>query len=122
MIFQHTLERVLDGTKTQTSRIWKDSYEAWYGLYHTTMQAVVSLDTERTVYEVGKTYAVQPARGKHGVARIRITALEKRSVHTFTDEDYARERLAPQTFKGLWAEMHGWNDMALVIRFELVQP
>ncbi len=53
MIFQHTIDAVMNGTKTQTCR-----------------KCVLCR------YQVGKTYAAQPGRGKMAVCRIRVTSVE----------------------------------------------
>jgi hypothetical protein len=53
MIFQYTLDQVLDGRKTQTRRL------------------VTAGRPSR--WRVGRTYAVQPGRTKKAVARIEVT-------------------------------------------------
>lgn len=125
MIFQHTIEQVLDGTKTQTRRIAK-------GL------------VSRCKYSVGKTYAVQPGRGKKGVARIRIIGMHNEHLQELTEEDavaegckstydlggirggYCRTISAVGNFAKLWDSIQPpgrrWadNPMVWVIKFELV--
>ena len=68
MIFQHTWERVLSGDKTQTRRIvkWDESL---------VRPPLTVITPDRAKYQVGKTYAVQPARTKKGIARIQITGI-----------------------------------------------
>ena len=79
MIFKGMLDKVLDGTKTQTRRLVKDgdyltgpirlSKHSWSGMY--------VVNNMRTRLEEKKTYAVQPGRGKTGVARIRINIIRR---------------------------------------------
>ncbi len=125
MIFQHTIDNVLNGTKTQTSRIWKGNYVFSSNESDKWMYCVYSSNTSpmRRVYQVNQIHGVQPGRGKKSVAHIKITHLEKRMVHTFTDADIVREGFANRAeFLKVWRAMHGMEQMALVIRFELVQP
>ena len=72
MIFQHTVEAVLNGTKTQTRRVVKENQDLWFdeGNY-------VVYENGRAKYRVGNTYAVQPGRCKKAVARIRITDIRQ---------------------------------------------
>jgi hypothetical protein len=130
VIFQHTIDNVLNGTKTQTSRIWKDNYTIGainqYGdtSPNNDIKWVQSLNgSQRMLYRTGQELAVQPKRGAKGIARIKITHLEKRTVDTFTDVDIAREGFVNHAeFLKVWRAMHGNDCLALVIRFELVQP
>ncbi len=136
MIFQHTLDDVLTGRKTQTSRIWKHYYrlgneDIVYGDSHQKSPNVqkmfftlwlLNTNTPRKVYEVGKTYAVQAKRGGHGLARIRIKSLAKRDIRDFDDDDIEREGFwGFEQFYDLWCEMHDNNYEALVINFELIK-
>ena len=123
MIFQHTWQQVLDGTKTQTRRpvkpgqtleVAEDSYPA--GVF-----AEIGSGYYRTVYIVGNTYAVQPGRGKHGVGRIRITGLRREDVRTISDDDVKAEGFSSRDeFMQTWEMMHKTYD-AWVIEFELVK-
>lgn len=145
MIFQHTWEHVLNGTKTQTRRIVKPNERQV-----ATEFAVVTDD--RAVYEVGKTYAVQPGRGKRAVwyrkmpamvqticdaecpasirqysdsalkfdgwqpLRIKITAIRRQDVRQISEHDALAEGgFDPQSYLCLWAEMH---DPSLNMYFE----
>lgn len=160
MQFNHTISQVLDKSKVQTSRLWHDNWELGYNGAKNVPSAYDALYsfsiietqegktlTYRKVYTVGQTLAVQAGRGKKGVARIRITGLEKRDVRSFTDEDIQREGFTDRlSFFRVWYGMHfpayvklldegsvtpeWWLDAtkaqiaahntALVIRFELV--
>lgn len=71
MIFQHTWKKVLSGEKTQTRRIVKPG-QVYRAIAIDGKQLPPSVVTSpnyrpKSVYFVGKTYAVQPGRGKYGV-------------------------------------------------------
>ena len=50
------------------------------------MQAVLP-----SKYTVGKTYAIQPGRGKKSLGRIRIISVEKQALRDITQEDAVAE-------------------------------
>ena len=116
MIFQHTWQKVLDGSKTQTRRIIKpDQCLSSSSLYEPYLAVVQRLQgyNWKDVYRVGVDYAVQPGRGKPAVARIRITDIRREDVRTisapdiraegFLDENIAEAHL---NFLAVWAGMH----------------
>jgi len=103
MLFQHTLNQVLDGSKTQSSRIWKDSYYPEY--YEGELIAIRRLNGN-LLYYIGQELSVQPSRGKKGVARIRIQELHKADVRTFDAGDFERETLNDILFYKTWTSMH----------------
>lgn len=114
MIFQHTWQAVLDGTKTQARRLAKPNefalqQELPFGGYkvidvHTGRLSVLK---SRKVYEVGKTYAVQPGRGQKAIARIRITAISRQDVREITESQALAEGgYDPQSYLCLWASIH----------------
>ena len=120
MIFQHTWEKVVSGAKTQTRRIVKwDEYKAPYGLAvpKDTIKSVcvprsrngVELPSH-VVYEVGKQYAVMPARGVRGlrkVANIEITRIRREDVREITESDAIAEGFYGDVdFWYTWVEMH----------------
>lgn len=135
MIFQHTVDKVLSGEKTQTSRIWKPSYLIGDRLhpYNQMKQLTKELTNQhikaiwkispavtRKVWCIGKDYAVQPARGARGIARIKFTQMEKRSILDFSNEDIAREGFdSHYQFFQLWKTMHP-HYLAVVINFKLL--
>lgn len=115
-IFQHTIDKVVSGSKVQTSRIWKDDYVFSWSDYEEPNQIVLSQKAWdagkiRKLYYVGQTLSVQPSRGAKGVAKIRITGLAKRDVRDFTAEDIRREGFLPTKsgfvdFYRVWYGMH----------------
>ena len=127
MIYQHTWEKVLSGEKTNTRRIehlgdmftfpismvviGKDhgkildslpalpEYSAHHQIYRVVNNGI-------TRYQVGKTYAVQPGRGKKSVGRIEITNIRREDVRCISDEDVQAEGF--QTTGDFW---HTWVSM-----------
>ena len=102
MIFQHTWEAVLSGTKTQTRRRARGSYE------------------------IGCTYAVQPGRGKSAVGRIEITRIrEALCAGNISDADAAAEGFeSVQAWRDVYQTMHGFtalNRPCWVLEFQLVK-
>ncbi|MEP7289882.1 MAG: ASCH domain-containing protein [Chloroflexota bacterium] len=105
MIFAYTLDKVLAGEKWQTRRIAKPNEK---------------------LYEVGKSYAVQPNRGKKAVARIMITGLRQEMVGEINEHDAQAEGYEScEAFIAAWQVIHGkrvnLNQIVWVIEFEL-QP
>lgn len=82
MIFFHTADKVLSGEKTQTRRL-------------------------KGNYAVGKTYSVQPGRGKKAVARIRITLIRREDVRWICYNDVLAEGFeSSREFLALWVKLH----------------
>ena len=136
------LALVLSGDKTQTARIWKPYYR--FGVYDGKV-AVISRTSGSYLYYAGGIRAVQPGRGQHSVARIRILKLWSQDVRFYDDADAHREGFSGlYTFLDTWVRMHDkpaaayrdnesvgdWYDLlqqrpaerydALCIQFELV--
>lgn len=118
MIFAHTLLQVLRGEKCQTRRIVKPD-EA----FDSEHQAIVKINM-RTMYKVGKSYAVQPNRGKKAVARILITGIRKEKIGTISEADALDEGFRSRDdFLATWQSIHGedanLNHDVWVIEFKL---
>jgi len=110
MIFQHTWQKVLNGSKTQTRRIIKPdqclSSSSLYEPYSAVVQRLQGYNW-KDVYRVGVDYAVQPGRGKPAVARIRITDIRREDVRDISFEDAKAEGFASAThFLLVWTQMH----------------
>lgn len=129
MIFQHTWEKVLSGEKTQTRRIVKECQYLYTGARNGSglvLPPRVSWEREEAVngrspyydgevrdfeglaiYQVGKTYAVQPGRGKAAVARIRITDIRREDVRNISLTDVIAEGFpSHEAFWLTWCGMH----------------
>jgi hypothetical protein len=102
MIFAHTLNLVLSGCKSQTRRLVKA------GETLTPDQQFIYMKGKRSVYQVNKTYAVQPGRGKKAVARIRITGLRRERLEDISTKDARAEGFASrEAFFEAWRAIHG---------------
>jgi hypothetical protein len=96
------IDQIIKGTKTQTRR-----------------------PTDR--YEVGKTYAIQPGRGKKGIPQGRIEILEKWEEWSKIPVDlvnrtdaYAEGGYTPEDYEALYEKMYpGWN-VRYAFRFKFV--
>ena len=111
MIFAHTWQKVLSGEKSQTRRIVKPDHRSYVNPSFTgdaITRVKPSTDYfDRDLYAVGKTYAVQPGRGKKQVARIRITDIRQEDVRQISDEDVKAEGFNdPVDFWYVWCNMH----------------
>lgn len=81
MIFRPVLvDRILAGNKTQTRRTVR---------YHGGLRS----DRYRfdCTYKVGRSYAVQPGRGRKGVARIKVTDIRRERWKDITERDAIAE-------------------------------
>lgn len=102
MIFAHTLDKVICGEKWQTRRLVKP------GEAFDSDQRRVLKQGKRTLFEIGKSYAVQPNRGKTAVARILLTGLRKERVGAITERDAQAEGFASRAeFIETWKTIHG---------------
>lgn len=130
MIFQHTHEAVMNGTKTQTRRLVKPDHN-WLTPSLEDSETVLAVWNETlddyipthgpNIYAVGQTKAVQPGRGKSAVGRIRITAIRREDVRQISDSDVTAEGFASrEDFLRLWEQMHGPHYDAWVLTFERV--
>lgn len=123
MIFQHTYEKVLNGTKTETRRLVKSGE---YMLWH--KHTVYTL-SGRIKWQVGNTYAIQPGRGQKAVGYIIIQHIYRQHVQDIMDSQARAEGVADRAeFEALWRTIHAksgtrWEDNpeVWVIEFKLVR-
>lgn len=105
MVFQHTLEQVLSGKKTQTRRRIKPD--------------------KKFIYRVGKVYAIQPKRGKPAVAKFEATAIRKQRLGEMTHEEALAEGFKGiADYQKLWEKQYGSfnpDEEVWVIEFKLLQ-
>ena len=121
MLFQHTVKLILSGKKTQTRRVIKSSEIAVRGRNNQIEAVVVN---GRDKWRVGKTYAVQPSRGKEQVARIKLIAINSERISRITTSDaHAEGFKSRHEFFKVWCKIHGEdgvNMRAWVLKFEVV--
>jgi hypothetical protein len=122
MIFQHTLDLVLAGTKNATSRLVKPGETALYG-DNGQIEAVTH--NGRDKYRVGKTYSVQPGRAKPAVGRIKLVGIKQQRVSETSTVEAAMEGFASrEAFFETWRTIHGadkLNANVWLLTFELVR-
>jgi hypothetical protein len=122
MLFQYTLPQVLAGEKTMTRRLIAPNDTVVAGA-NGHIQAILS--NGRDKFRVGKTYAVQPARGKPQVARIEVLRLGRGSVSAISEQDARAEGFPScEAFLNEWRKIHGDTKMnadVWVIEFRLVK-
>lgn len=121
MIFQHTLQQVLNQRKTQTRRVISPGEDAIRGQYN---KITAVTHNGRQKWVVGRTYAVQPGRGQAQVARIRLTEINSEYITRICTPDAIAEGFGSRAaFLQTWKHIHGDNALSQhvwVIRFELV--
>lgn len=152
MIFAHTWKLVLSGDKTVTRRLAHLNDEGFgpvdewgHELALKTVGRHINDGGMRLKWQVGRTYAVQPGRGKKAVGRIRITGIRREQLQDISPEDVKAEgvRFNPDTgyewlvncenewqfqYAVLWNNIHTkpgtrWEDSpdVWVLSFELVE-
>lgn len=101
MIFQHTIDKVLSGEQTKTSRIVKDG-DIMLGADHKPFV----MNFGRIRYGYGD-YAVQPGHGKKAVARMNVLDIRRWDVRN-CDAQTAKEEGFPcaEEFWLTWIGMH----------------
>lgn len=122
-IFQHTLRQLLNGQKTETSRLALPEPDGTkcagtemiaYPNGIMSVQRGATDDSHWiTRWQVGKDYAIQPARTVKSIGRFRVDHIWKQDVRTLTDEQVQAEGFKDglditgmQAFLRVWTEMH----------------
>ena len=141
MIFSRTWELILQGDKTQTRRIVKAG-ERLLADHRDLPDEVLRRDAtryERLKWQVGRTYAVQPGRGKSAMGRIRLTGIRRERLHQASVNDIIAEGFGVwhgedhkadlAAFANAWDTLHvragtRWQDNpdVWVLEFELIAP
>ena len=94
MIFKSELcDKVLSGEKTQTRRLKRENEYLTHGSFGqpdcVSRRSETTLDTRKWV--VGRTYAVQPGRGKKAVGRIKLLVIREESLQDISGADAIAE-------------------------------
>lgn len=120
MIFQHTIDNVLNGTKTMTRRLIKGGQklvmvESAFGGHR---PIYVQTPAGRVLYRISSTYAAQPSRTKKGVARIQITNIKHEDVRYISKQEAKCEGFGSiDAFLMIWCEMHDPQALRLLDRY-----
>jgi hypothetical protein len=108
--FQHTLKALLEGRKTETSRIVKAN-QLWYPNLGVIADSEDHGWNNRTVWAIGKDYAIQPGRTIKSIGRYRVEAIWRQDVRTLTAEQISAEGFyaawgSRWDFMQVWIQMH----------------
>jgi len=135
MIFSETIDKVLDSTKTQTRRPRKiddigeiDICRIANGPRENNTTDLLSVRRSgRLLWEVGRTYAIQPGRSKHSVGRIKITRIRKTILQMISRPDARAEGFkSVKAFNEVWiklypADRYKYSIPIYALDFELVK-
>jgi hypothetical protein len=110
MIFAHTWQQVLDGTKTQTRRTVKDGDATglkW--LRERCGLGLMVVRAGRVLWRESATYAVQQGRGKHAVGRLIVTEIRYCArAGDISEADAIAEGFASaEGFRAMYARING---------------
>lgn len=114
MIFQHTIDAVLSGEKTQTRRIKKPGEylgrrytEALDVSRETPYYNAIFLSNGRLKWIEGGVYAVQGARATPAVAYFRLLKIREEDARSISEADVKAEGFETRLgFLTVWAQMH----------------
>jgi len=102
MIFSHTLHQVINGFKQQTRRVVKSDE-----FFDSELSAILKV-SGRMMYQVGRSYAIQPGRGKKAVGRILVTDIRREKVSLISEADvYCEGFQSKADFLKAWRSIHG---------------
>lgn len=113
MLFTHTWQWLFGPSphtgllKTQTRRLVKSGQNWADDYYGNDVKTVVWDRNCRFVYVVGKTYAIQPGRGKFSIGRLTIKHISREDVRKISPQDVIAEGFANKNhFISTWMDMH----------------
>lgn len=114
MMFIHTWQQVMDGSKSLTSRIVKSepdgtSVRGEMLQFPTGIPTIVRGNGIKwcTKWQVGKTYAVQPGRGKPAIGHIQLLTIRQYDVRDITADEARREGFNSEYgFWIVWTAIH----------------
>ena len=109
MIYQYTWQLILDDKKTATRRLMNPGEE----LLDNPRRLEVN---GRIKWQVGRSYAIQPGRGKKSVGRIKLLDIKKEHLGQMTTDDALAEGFASLgEFQQTWNQIHGHYDPDLPV-------
>lgn len=94
MIFSQSYKEVLNRDKTQTRRLAKPGDELRRS--EDGVSYIYNTKTKRVRYCVGRDYAVQPGRSKHGLGKIRVNDLRMEKLLKMSLADAMDECILPE--------------------------
>lgn len=132
MIFAKTTDKVLAGEKTKTRRPMKDGdvidlpgFGIKVNIGKPISMIFRVIRGGRLLWEVGRTYAVQPGRTAKSVGRIRLKGISSEPLYRITHEDARAEGFSGRDeFVRVWKELYPKGSLlssVYVLEFELVK-
>ncbi len=119
MLFEHTWKYVVSGQKTQNRRLVQEGDYAEVDKTDQSIRKVIrtaDAGVPKPLYEVGKTYSVQPGLGKKTVGNIRLTGIRRERLQDLTEAEILKELPITSMVEGIsdaqWALrtfMATWN-------------
>lgn len=116
MLFMHTWQQVIDGSKTATRRLWVDSDYTWVcgllsgDIYAPSIYSEIVKQNHKPRYQVGQVIPVMPARGVKNIKKVadfKIATLWRHDVRKITASDARKEGFErPDLFLQTWCKMH----------------
>ena len=135
MLFKPYLaEAILQSEKTQARRLRKPTHSVVLHDNHIiAAYSKITRQSNRLLWRVGNTYAIQPGRGKKAIGRFRLLAIRQEPLQAITMADARAEGLGYarpiNPFARLWNDIHTipgtrWldNPQIFVLTFELAIP
>ena len=129
MLFKPYLaEAILQGKKTQTRRLPTTNGAV---LYDNDNTIIAVYQNGRLRWKVGRTYAIQPGRGKKAIGRLHLLGIRQEPLQAINWRDARNEGLADanptKAFVSLWNDINPtpgtcWQDNpeVFVLTFELI--
>jgi hypothetical protein len=128
MLFKPYLaEAICRGKKTQTRRLKKPTHRVVLRA-----NCIIAIyQSNRLLWRIGNTYAIQPGRGKNAIGRFHLLTIRHEPLQTITSADARAEgleyALPIKPFARLWDDIHTtpgtrWQDNphVFVLTFELI--
>lgn len=132
MLFKPYLAKaIFQGEKTQTRRLKKPTHSTVLRAGHIiAVYSKITRQSNRLLWRVGNTYAIQPGRGKKAIGRFRLLAIRQEPLQAITSADARAEGLAyvnsTRAFARLWNDINTkpgtqWQDnpTVFVLTFEI---
>lgn len=94
MLFEHTWKYVVSGQKTQNRRLVQEGDYAEMDEAGQSIRKVIrtaDAGVPKPLYEVGKTYSVQPGLAKKTVGNIRLTGIRRERLQDLTEAEILKE-------------------------------
>ena len=93
--------KVLNGEKTQTRRLFREGDYTWLAPGSAGARITEVCDrNHRVKWQVGRSYAVQPGRGKKAIGRFKLLAIRRELLQNISDDDARQEGIGSYVMQG----------------------